>query len=113
MKLFAIAVPIVPGKTSDVRSFGNALMSTHNKGFQESRQALGVHERAFLQTTPHGDFVIVTLEGDNPQEAFAKFGEANNEFTDWFVESVKESHGIDLRNLPDLPLPELIADSKA
>jgi hypothetical protein len=32
----------------------------------ESRRQAGVRERTFLQSTPIGDFVIVTLEGDDP-----------------------------------------------
>ena len=113
MALFAIAVPIVPGKTEATRAFTKELMGQRHDDFKKSRQRIGARERTFLQTTPHGDFVIVTLEGDNPQQALSRFGEAKDEFTDWFVEKVKELHGVDLRNLPDMPLPELVADSEA
>lgn len=111
MALFAIAVPIVAGKTEATRAFTEEIMSTHNAEFKKSRGALGVVERTFLQQTPMGDIVIVTLEGDDPEGAFKKFGEGTDEFTNWFVEQVKEVHGLDLRNLPEMPLPELVADS--
>ena len=80
--------------------------------FSESRKRLKVHERAFLQTTPKGDFVIVTLEGENPEGAFKKFGEGHDAFTKWFVKEVKEIHGVDLLNPPEMPLPELEVDSQ-
>jgi len=57
--------------------------------------------------------VIVTLEGDNPGEAFAKFGQATDDFTNWFVDEVKVIHNFDLRMPPPGPLPELVIDSEA
>ena len=41
-----------------------------------------------------GDFVIVTLEGEDPQGAFARFGSGSDEFTRWFLQQVKELHGV-------------------
>jgi low affinity Fe/Cu permease len=35
--------------------------------FAESRRRAGLHERTFLQSTPMGDLVIVTLEGEDPR----------------------------------------------
>ena len=113
MALFAIAIPILPGKTDVVRAFTKELMGSRHEEFKKSRQNLGAHERSFLQSTPLGDFIIVTLEGDNPQEAMSKFGEGQDEFTNWFVDQVKELHGVDLRKPMSGALPELIADSSA
>jgi hypothetical protein len=72
-----------------------------------------VHERTFLQHTPMGDMVIVTLEGDDPQGAFARFAAENNEFSQWFSKGVLETHGVDLTSPPPGPLPEMIIDSKS
>jgi tetratricopeptide (TPR) repeat protein len=65
-KLFAMAVPILPGKTAQWKNFTNELMTSYATPFAESRKQLKVHERTFFQSTPMGDFVIVTLEGDDP-----------------------------------------------
>src|SRR4051812_14303038 len=111
-KLFAIAVPILPGKTEHFKKFTDALRTTRNEEFVQSRNQLNVHERTFLQHTPMGDMIVVTLEGENPQAAFTNFAQANNEFTKWFTKEVKEIHGIDLTNPPAGSLPELIVDSK-
>ena len=75
-----------------------------------SRKSLGVRERTFLQPTPMGDMVIVTLEGDNPAEAFGRFVSSTDPFTVWFLAQTRELHGIDLRQ-PAGPMPELAVDS--
>jgi hypothetical protein len=110
-KLFAMAVPILPGKTAQWRKFAGELTGNRHEEFNESRQRLGVHERTFHQTTPMGDFVIVTLEGENPAQTFADFAKANDAFTTWFAKEVKEIHGFDLNSPPPGPMPELILDS--
>ena len=62
--LFAMAVPILPGKTAQFRKFGEELNTTYFEGLNESRKKLNVRERAFYQKTPMGDLVIVTVEGE-------------------------------------------------
>lgn len=111
-KLFAMAVPILPGKTADWEKFSNELKTTRHAQFCESRNKLNVHERTFLQKTPMGDFVIVTLEGEDPASAFANFASGNDDFTNWFTEQVKALHGFDLGAPPPGPMPELVLDSK-
>ena len=110
-KLFAMAVPILPGKTAQFKKFINELKGNRYSEFVESRKKLGVQERTFFQTTPMGDFVIVTLEGNDPETAFQNFGKQNDEFSKWFVQEVKENHGIDLSSPPEGPMPEMLIDS--
>lgn len=111
--LFAMAVPILPGKTEQWKSFTTELKTTRFNEFAESRKKLGVRERTFLQTTPSGDYVVVTLEGEDPQSAFTKFGQGTDTFTKWFLSRVKDIHGIDLTSQPKGGLPELIIDTQA
>ncbi len=86
MALFAIALPILPGKTDAWRRFADELKGPQRAAFEESRRRLGVRERTWLQTTPMGDLVVVTLEGDKPAEAFAAFAASDDAFTTWFKE---------------------------
>jgi len=111
-KLFAIAIPILAGKTEQWKKFSTELKTTYKKEFNDSRKQLGVRERTFLQTNPKGDMVIVTLEGENPQDAFTKFGQKTDDFTKWFVGQMKEVHGIDLTQKSSTPMPELIVESE-
>ena len=112
MALLALAFPISPGKTDLFHQFTNELKGRRKADFLASRKKLGVRERTFLQHTPHGDVVIVTLEGANPAQAFADFGAGNDEFTTWFKKNVQEIHGMDLSAPPPGPMPELIVDSQ-
>lgn len=111
-KLFAIAIPILAEKTEQWKNFSYQLNTRYRKEFNESRKLLAVQERTFFQSTPTGDMVIVTLEGENPQAAFQEFGKKNDEFTKWFVSQVKDIHGIDLTQKPSGTLPELIIETE-
>jgi hypothetical protein len=111
MALFAIAIPIAPGKTDQWVHFMAELKGPRNADFKASRKRLGLHERTFLQKTPMGDFVLVTLEGADPVGAFARFGQGTDDFTKWFLEEVEGIHGMDLSAPPPGPLPELVIDS--
>ena len=113
MAMFAMAFPILPGKTEAWKRFAEELQGARKSQFVESRKRLGVRERTVLEPTPMGDFVVVTLEGDDPAAAFAKFGQGTDEFTTWFKQHVLDVHGVDLAAPPAGPLPSLVIDSGA
>jgi hypothetical protein len=112
-KLFAMAAPILPGQTENWKKFAATLQGEKNHEWTASREKLGVHERAFLQQTPMGDIMIVTLEGEDPASAFEKFGSANDDFSQWFKEQVKALHGFDMAEPQPGPMPELVLDTQA
>lgn len=109
--LFAMTVPILPGQTEHWHKFMDALKGEKYNEFQANRARLEVRERTFFQQTPHGDFIVVTLEGNHPESAFGRFAEGNDAFTKWFVDEVKAIHGIDLASPPSRAMPELCVDS--
>ncbi len=112
-KLFAMCVPVVKGKEGELKNFLNDLNGKYKSAYQVSRKKLGVRERSFHQVTPMGEMIIVTLEGENPQEAFSKFASGDDEFTKWFTKKVSEIHGIDLSAPPPGPMPVMMIDSAA
>jgi hypothetical protein len=110
--LMAVAFPILPGKTDAWRTWMEELNGSHRAEFVASRRAAGVHERTFLQPTPMGDLVIVTLEGDDPARSFGQMVSADDAFTAWFVENAKAVHGVDL-TAPMTEAPShLVVDSE-
>jgi hypothetical protein len=112
MALFGMAIPILPGKTEQWRRFTDELKGPRYNDFVESRKRMGVRERTFFQSTPHGDMVVVTLEGDDPAGAFGRFTESKDPFTQWFLQQAQEIHGIDLSQpIPAGGLPELVVDT--
>ena len=111
MPLMAVAFPILPGKTPEWRTWMAELNGSRREDFIASRRAAGVHERTFFQSTPMGDHVIVTLEGDEPGDAFGKMMGANDEFTRWFTARAQAVHGVDLSVPPTSAPSELVVDS--
>ena len=71
LPLMAVAFPIVPGKTPEWRAWMEEINGPRHEEFAASRRSVGLHERTFLQQTPMGDLVVVTLEGADPAGAFA------------------------------------------
>lgn len=113
MALNAVVFPILPGKTEEWRKFMAELNGPRRAEFVESRKRVGVVERTFLQSTPTGDLVIVTLEGADPDRSFGQFVSSKDPFTLWFLEQAKSIHGIDLA----APMPggnpsKLVIDTK-
>ena len=113
LPLMAVAFPILPGKTPEWRAWMAELNGARSREFAESRRAAGVHERTFLQPTPMGDFVIVTLEGDNPTASFGRMMSATDDFSKWFVERAMATHGVDLTQPMTEAPSSLIVDSEA
>lgn len=110
-QFFAMAIPIAQGQEEEFHKFINELKGDRQEDFRSSRRKLGVRERAFFQQTPMGGLVIITLEGENPAQALQDFAQGTDSFTAWFLERVKQIHGLDLSAPPAGPLPELLMDS--
>jgi len=109
--LMAVAFPILPGKTAEWHTWMEELNGPRREEFVESRRRAGVHERTFLQSTPMGDLVIVTLEGDDPGAAFGQMMSTTDAFMTWFIGRAKEIHGVDL-TMPMTGSPsELVVDT--
>lgn len=109
--MMAVAFPILPGKTPEWRAWMNELNGSRRAEFDASRRAAGVHERTFLQQTPMGDVVIVTLEGDDPGRAFGRMIGADDAFSRWFNERAQAVHGVDLTIRPTHAPSELVVET--
>jgi hypothetical protein len=111
LALNAVVLPILPGKMAEWRSFVAELEGPRKAQFVESRRRVGLHERTYLQPTPMGDLLILTVEGEDPGHAFGRMVSATDPFTLWFIEQVKAIHGVDLGT--PMPSPsELIIDTE-
>jgi len=111
MALIALCLPIAPGKEGKWQDMAAQLSGGPLKDkLDKSRAAAGVHERTFLQETPKGALVIVTLEGANPGEAFVKMmaDPALADFAKWAA----DVHGLD-PHAPPPAAPKLVYDSRA
>lgn len=109
MALIAMAFPVAPGQSEKWHAWMEELAGARRAEFIASRRAAGVRERTFLQATPMGELVVVTLEGDDPFASFAQMVSVDDEFTRWFVANASEAHGFDLSQpMPQAPSTLLI-----
>lgn len=112
MAMMAMCMPILPGKKEKWLEMMAKLKEEPMKStINASRDAAGVHERSFLQETPHGDFVIITLEGDDPVASFGKMLADPTMAEFGWAEFAADVHGMDL-NAPPPPPPTMVYDSK-
>jgi hypothetical protein len=111
MAMMAAVFPIMPGKTGQWREFIAELNGARRAEFVDSRERAGVRERTFLQSTPMGDLVIVTLEGDDPARSFGQLLSADSPFAIWFKQQAQSVHGIDTAAIQTAPPAELVADT--
>lgn len=110
MQQQVLVFPVAPGKTDDdARSIGDEFTSRPDE-YRESRDRHGIAvERAYLQTTPMGSFVVVYGESrDGFDVATAGMAQSDLAIDKFFVESVREIHGFDMTQPPPGPGPETI-----
>ena len=112
MALNAVVFPILPGKTEEWRKFMAEINGPRHAEFAASRERVGAREQTFLQPTPMGDMVIVTIEAEDPGKAFGQIVSAKDAFTLWFLAQVKAIHGVDL-SVPMPPPSSQVIDSRS
>ena len=110
MAMYSFAAPIVPGKTEAWKEFAKEMSGPRRKEWQASRHRAGLKaETAWLQHTPHGDLVVVTLEGDDVPKALQSWAGSKDPFDLWFNQKVQEIHGMSAEQISKLPANEIHA----
>jgi hypothetical protein len=107
----AIAIPLLPGKTEEWRSFTDAVKGPRRGELDDFHRRVGLTtENWYLQKTPMADVVIVYLEGDIP-DCFARFASSEHPFDRYLKHVWLSTEGIDFNQpLPGLA-PEAVYDS--
>ena len=110
MERTAMAFPVKPGATPEEVDAIAKMFRIRPAEYQESRSRLGISlERAYLQPTPMGDFVLTYVESDGPAgQAVGKMAASELALDQEFVRLVNEVHGVDLTSPPEGPPPETI-----
>jgi hypothetical protein len=112
MSRIALPFPALPGKTAEDLKLISEEFKRRPYEYLESRRRQGTTlERAYLQTTPMGMFVVAYVENDrDPAELFGDFAQSDLPIDRFFREQVKELHGIDLTQPPAGPPPETVGE---
>jgi hypothetical protein len=94
------AFPLLPGKREAFMSFLGEL-TARKAETDEFYRAYGVaRESAYLQSTPHGDLVIVCTDLTDAQSAARSYAAETAPFHTWFKSKVLEMSGIDPNKHP-------------
>jgi hypothetical protein len=113
MQSIIMALPILAGKTEDVKSMFKKIKEQKWKDYGRVQKMSGVEkERDFLQVTPMGDFLLVYIESKDIQKTFMDFAASKDPFDIWYIEEMKKNTGVDFSQPPTGPLPEMLISYK-
>lgn len=112
MHRFAQSFPVLPGKSdADAKAIAD-YFKAHPDEYLKSRKTAGITvERAYLQVTPMGSFVIGYIESERDVAAtWAALADTSSALNKKFAELAKEVHGVDVTQAPAGPPPETIGE---
>jgi hypothetical protein len=111
MATHAFAVPILPGKTEDLKKYIREMNGPRRDEYRKSSEKTGLDiEQMWLQHTPEGDMLVVRWETDNPTRVIEQGFHSNDTFDQWFREKViVECLGMNPSEPPPA-FPEMISD---
>ncbi|MEA5454773.1 hypothetical protein SPF06_08575 [Sinomonas sp. JGH33] len=96
------SAPILPGKTEQLRSLGGETAGARKAEWETLNRDNGVTlHRAYIISTPMGDFASVYFEAPDPAEANRRFAADASDFGMYFKKTVADAFGIDFNQ----PLP--------
>lgn len=100
----AFSAPIQPGKTELLRSVGRETAGPRRAEWAALNRDNGVSlHRAYIVSTPMGDFASVYFEAPDPAGANRQFAADSSDFGAYFKTKVAEAFGIDFNE----PLPPI------
>jgi hypothetical protein len=110
-----LALPIMPGKTADARTFMNQLDTTRREEFDQSERRIGItKELWYLAQLPSGDHLVGYMESPDFSSALPGFVGSRDPFDLWFKEQMLAVTGLDLNNPPaDMKPAELLSHYQA
>ncbi|MSQ33099.1 MAG: hypothetical protein EXR60_01565 [Dehalococcoidia bacterium] len=114
MATYAFIQPIKAGKTQVWKNYVKEMTGPRKDALKASRKKAGLTtERAWLQSTPMGDFVVVYWEAEDIGKVFQHFMTSKDPTDQWFRDKILvEVHGMN-PSVPPPPMNELILDFKA
>jgi hypothetical protein len=96
MREIAFAVPIVPGKEPLDRQVMAELEGSRRQELEDVMREVGITRHAvWHQRTPDGTIAVVYMTVEN-DDAERRFVESDADVIRYFVEQMKEVHGMDI-----------------
>ncbi len=89
MPSLAYAVPILPGKTEDLRIMAAEVMGPRLDEHSRSMIAKGLQrETVWIQPADRGEMIVIYLEGANPWESIKQLANARDEYDLWYKDQL-------------------------
>jgi hypothetical protein len=111
MAMLTFALPVPADRIDALRAFVAELLGPRRAEFDASWRAKGiVAERAWLQTTPTGALVLVSIEAGDLLRAMHAIATSDAPFDRWYRQRVREVYGVDLADESSRPQIELLAE---
>jgi hypothetical protein len=97
MAMIVRAFPVLPGKENELLEFAKAVGDSRRQETASFLQSFGLRRESWhVQRTPHGMFVIVVTDVEDPPiEKARAYSVAQGSFERWFKDQVKALSGID------------------
>ena len=114
MSSMAVALPILPGKTSEWQRLIGEVTTARRSEVDEFHRRFGfTRANWYLNQTPGGDLAIVVLEAPDAAAAFGQWAQSSHPFDQWFKQQLGPLYGIDFNQPPAGPAPEMVYEYKA
>ncbi len=99
----AMAAPLPAANLEAWQAWMDELQGPRRAEFDDMNARHGVTDhRAYLQPTPDGNYLVLVLhDGPGADSFMAHAMTSDNEFDQWFMETVGKVHGVD----PSGPMP--------
>ena len=104
-----MALPILAGKTDDVKAFFKTVKDEKWKDYERVQKNAGIErEQDFLQVTPMGDMLLIFMESKDIQKTFMGIAASKDPFDLWYMDEMKKNTGIDFSQPMSGPMPEML-----
>jgi hypothetical protein len=112
MASVAVAFPILPGKTEELRRLAIEVKGRLGEYGESCRRLGETRERWYLQESPEGAMGILYMEAEDPARAFREFAASNDPLDRWVKERIQAITGVDM-NQPPPGVPEQLFEWQA
>ena len=101
MPAIGFAAPILPGKEERDREAMAEIAGPRRQDAEAAWRRHGITRHSvWHQETPDGVLAVVFIEAEDVDAAMQGMASSDDPFDQWFRESIKEVHGIDIASDP-------------
>jgi hypothetical protein len=99
----AAALPVLPGQADRCRNFKQELEAHREEWERLNHESTFTGYHVIYQPSPMGDFAIHVFEIEDPSKVRQSFNDTPHD--NWWLDWLRDIHGIDIRNMPAPPPP--------